>query len=431
VRRGAAPAAQPSTSTPAAADEAAPLPTWRRNLRVLAAAQFVAVSGMGIILPFIPFFVEELGVTERAAVERWSGLIFSAPFLAAGVLSPVWGHLGDRFGHRLMVVRAIVALALVNYLCVLVQTPFQFWLLRFLQGAVTGFLPAALALTSASTPPAQLPDAMAQLQASAAAGRLVGPALGGLLAGLLPFRQIFVVVGVLTTIGAALVMRWLEEPPRASAAPPSSPAENLRFAMADGPIRLGLAGLLVSMAAISMVMPIFPLFVQDLLGEGGDAELWTGIGFAVVAAFTIVGASAVGRLAARHGLKTVLLGGLAITAAALAVHPLAKDLAAMLGARALLGIGVAGVQPALFAMISRRAPEGAAGGIQGYASAASILGFFFGPFTGGWLANHVGVGGVFYIAAGVTVGCVGVAAVAAKRRGRDREIPPLPDQLPR
>ena len=421
-----------STEGDAAATAAhAPLPTWRRNLRVLSGAQFVAVSGMGIVLPFIPFFVQELGVTDRAAVERWSGLIFSAPFLAAGILSPVWGHLGDRYGHRPMVIRAIVALALVNYLCVLVQSPFQFLLLRFLQGMVTGFLPAALAITSASTPAADLPNAMAQLQASAAAGRLVGPALGGFLAGLMPFRQIFVVVGVLTTVGALVVMRWLEEPPRASIVAPPSPAANLRFAIADGPVRLGLGGLLVSMAAISMVMPIFPLFVQDLLGAGREPELWTGIGFAVVAAFTIIGAAFVGKLAARHGLKTVLLGGLAITAAALAVHPLARGLVSMLAARALLGIGVAGVQPALFAMISRRAPECAAGGIQGYASSASILGFFFGPFTGGWLANHVGVDGVFLIAAAITSGCVAVVALAAKRRGRDRKIPPLPDQLPR
>ena len=146
-------------------------PTWRRNLRILTISQFLAVTGMGIVLPFIPFFVRELGVTDRAAVERWSGLIFSGPFLAAGLLSPVWGHLGDRYGHRMMVIRAIIALAVVNFALVLVQTPLQFWLLRLLQGAVTGFVPAALAITSASPPALHLPAAMAGLHASAAAGR--------------------------------------------------------------------------------------------------------------------------------------------------------------------------------------------------------------------------------------------------------------------
>jgi MFS family permease len=197
-------------------------------------------------------------------------------------------------------------------------------------------------------------------------------------------------------------------------------------------VRLGLLGLLVSMAAHSMAMPVFPLFVEDLLGPGGgDAAVWTGIGFAVVAAFTMVGSSAVGGLARRTGLKTVLIGGLVVTALALAAHPFADGLLTMLGARALLGLGIAGVQPALYAMISRRAPAGAGGAIQGYASSASILGFFFGPFAGGWLANQVGVGGVFHVAASIALACALVAATVAKRRGGDRRIPPLTDALPR
>ena len=139
----------------------------------------------------------------------------------------------------------------------------------------------------------------------------------------------------------------------------------------------------------------------------------------------------IGRLAARIGLKMLLVAGLVITGIALAAHPFARGMPDMLGARALLGLGVAGVQPALYAMISRRAPSGAGGAIQGYASSAAILGFFFGPFFGGWLANHVGVGGVFFIAAGIALSSAIVAAVVAKRRGRDRQIPPVPEPIPR
>ena len=131
-----------------------------RNLAVLIAGQVVAVSAMGIVIPLIPFFVREMGITDRAAIERWSGLIFSGPFLAAALMSPVWGWLGDRYGHKKMVVRAIIGLALVHFLLVWVQTPLQFWLIRLVQGTVTGFIPAALALVSASTPQDKLPDAM-------------------------------------------------------------------------------------------------------------------------------------------------------------------------------------------------------------------------------------------------------------------------------
>jgi DHA1 family multidrug resistance protein-like MFS transporter len=404
---------------------------------VLAGAQLLTVSAMAAVLPFIPFFVRELGVTDRAAVERWSGLIFSGPFLAAGLMSPVWGALGDRFGHKAMVVRAIAGLAVVNLALVFVQTPLQFWVLRLLQGMITGFIPAALAITSASTPPREIPGAMGKLQASAAAGRMVGPAIGGLLAGFLPFRHIFVAVGITIGVATIAVITLLEEPPPRAGERRFSPAGNFRFAMGDWRMRSALGGLLASMAAVSMVMPIFPLYVEDLLGGAGSRdgalgpEMVTGLGFAVVAAFTLLGAAAIGRMSERIGLKNLLLVGLGTSAVALALHPLATNVPTMLGARALLGLGVAGVQPVLIAMISRRAPAGQGGGIAGFASSATILGFFLGPSLGGWLANFVGVGGVFLLSGAGLFACAGAAALLAKREGRDRRIPPVPEELPR
>ncbi|MCA9752222.1 MAG: MFS transporter [Gemmatimonadetes bacterium] len=404
---------------------------WKHNLPVLVGTQFLAVAAMSAVLPFIPFFVRELGVTDRAAVERWSGLIFSGPFLAAGIMSPVWGALGDRYGHKNMVSRAIIGLAVVNLGAAFVQTPLQFWVLRLFQGMITGFIPAALAITSASTPPEKLPDAMGRLSASASAGRLIGPAIGGLLAGVLPFRWIFVSVGSTIALATIAVIAFLQDPPRAAATQRASAAGNFRFAMGDWRMRAALGGLLVSMAGVSMVMPVFPLYVEDLLDEGADPAVWTGIGFAVVAGFTLLTATFIGRLSARFGLKNLLLGGLGVTAVALVAHPFAHHVPGMLFSRALMGVGVAAVQPVLYAMISRRAPQGRGGGIAGFAASASIFGFFVGPSLGGWLANGVGVRGVFWIAASILLVCaLGVAAIA-RREGRSRVIEPVPDQLPR
>jgi MFS family permease len=123
--------------------------------------------------------------------------------------------------------------------------------------------------------------------------------------------------------------------------------------------------------------------------------------------------------------------GLALTAMALAAHPLARSLSALLAARAVLGLGMAAIQPVLVSMVSRRAPEGSGGGVVGLASSATIFGFFVGPLAGGWLANQVGVSGVFFVAAGVTTVCTVLAAAMARRLRRDRRLVPWPDQLPR
>jgi len=418
--------------TPAdAAPSAVPSPVWKRNLLVLVGGQLLAVSAMGIIIPLIPFFLRELGMTDRAAVERWSGLIFSGPFLAAALMSPVWGHLGDRYGHRKMVVRAVFGLAVVNLVLVFVRTPLQFLLIRFVQGAVTGFIPAALAITSASTPREKLPDAMGKLAASASAGRLLGPAAGGLLAGFLGFRNIFLVVGLTIGVAAVFVTLFLREPPLAPTTVRTSPVGNLRWAAAEPRLRLALPGLLVSMIGVSMTMPIFPLYVEDLVGSSLDPKIITGIGFAVVAGFTLVTSTFLGRIADLAGLKVLLVASLGMAAVSLALHPLAAAVPAMLAIRALLGVAVAGVGPVLHTMISRSAPEGMRGGITGLANSATILGFFVGPVAGGWLANHVGIDGVFRIAAAITVACGVGAAIVARRVGRDRQIVPLPREIPR
>jgi MFS family permease len=71
------------------------------------------------------------------------------------------------------------------------------------------------------------------------------------------------------------------------------------------------------------------------------------------------------------------------------------------------------------------------GGITGLANSATILGFFVGPIAGGWLANAVGIGGVFQVAAALAGMCAVGAAVTARRVGRDRQLATLPREVPR
>lgn len=51
---------------------------WRRNLYVLWTALFFGMLATTLILPFLPLYVEELGVTDQDAVAMWSALLFPA-----------------------------------------------------------------------------------------------------------------------------------------------------------------------------------------------------------------------------------------------------------------------------------------------------------------------------------------------------------------
>jgi nitrate/nitrite transporter NarK len=79
-------------------------PYWRRNLAVCVFGSFTVLVSLSMLLPFLPLYVQQLGVTSSSAVIQWSGVAFGATFLGTAVTAPIWGHLADRYGLKPMLV---------------------------------------------------------------------------------------------------------------------------------------------------------------------------------------------------------------------------------------------------------------------------------------------------------------------------------------
>ncbi len=91
----------------------ASLEQWKRNLYILFVAQLLSVVGFSVIFPFLPLYVEELGVRTMGSVAFWSGMVFSAQAFTMGIMAPIWGALADRVGRKLMVERALIGGAIL------------------------------------------------------------------------------------------------------------------------------------------------------------------------------------------------------------------------------------------------------------------------------------------------------------------------------
>src|SRR6202000_2906569 len=78
---------------------------WRRNLVVCLFGSFTTIVAMTLLLPFLPIYVEQLGVTDHAAIAQWSGAAYGAAFFSAALTAPVWGWLADLYGRKVMLVR--------------------------------------------------------------------------------------------------------------------------------------------------------------------------------------------------------------------------------------------------------------------------------------------------------------------------------------
>ncbi len=45
---------------------------WQRNLIVCVFGSFTTIVAMTLLLPFLPLYVEQLGVSDHAAIVQWS-----------------------------------------------------------------------------------------------------------------------------------------------------------------------------------------------------------------------------------------------------------------------------------------------------------------------------------------------------------------------
>src|SRR5262245_27178340 len=145
--------------------------------------------------------------SQTSRAQRWSGAILAAPFLFAALMTPVWGYIGDRVGRKAMVVRALLGLSVALVLMGFARTPAELLALRIVQGMVSGFIPAAIALVSQAAPRADLGYALGTLSSAQAAGVVIGPLLGGVLADALGFRNLFFVTAAIEAVcGIAVIL---------------------------------------------------------------------------------------------------------------------------------------------------------------------------------------------------------------------------------
>src|SRR5258707_14550605 len=86
---------------------------WRRNLMVCLLGSFTTIVAMTLLLPILPLYVEELGVSDHAAIVQWSGVAYGATFLTAALTAPLWGKLADLYGRKLMLIRASLGMAVI------------------------------------------------------------------------------------------------------------------------------------------------------------------------------------------------------------------------------------------------------------------------------------------------------------------------------
>ncbi len=381
-------------TAPAIATEPDGSPYWRRNLWVTFFGSFTTLVGMTLLLPFLPLYVEHLGVTDQAAIVQWSGVAYGATFLTAGVAAPVWGYLADRYGRKLMLIRASLGMAIAMSMMGLVQSVWQLVALRLLIGVVGGYSSGSNVLVATQSPKARTGWALGTLAAGIMAGNLVGPLIGGVLPQIVGMRETFFLVGGIIFIAFLATLFLVREDKR--------PAGSKRRggggwgAIPDKrPVLTMLAcGFLLMLANMS-IEPIITVYVAELVPPASVTPT-AGLVMSAAALGSILAAPRFGRLADRIGHWRVIVGCLSAAAVLLIPQALVSAGWELVGLRFLMGVALGGLLPCITSVIRHNVPERSTGAILGYAISSQDAGQVIGPVAGGFVGGHFGMRAVFF-----------------------------------
>ena len=385
------------TTAPAASENEVQQIAWKQNLYVCLFGSFTTILAMTLILPILPVYIQNLGVTDPEAVVSWSGWIFSITFLAAGLMAPVWGRFADRYGRKLILIRASLGMAIGIALIGCAQTVWQLFWLRLLVGLLGGYASGATILVATQTPRAHTGWAVGMLASGTLAGNLLGPLVGGIAPALLGIRLTFFVAGGIILIAffcTVFLIRETHKPRQASSENEipysfwkSGSQRNLVLLML-------LAGTLLMFANMS-VEPIITLYLASLRTLTDQIPLLAGIAMSATAFGSMLFSSTAGRWGDANGHLKMLIASFIATAVLLLLQGLAQTDWQFIALRFLMGMTLCGIMPALTAMIRHNVPADAAGGVLGYATSTQYAGLVLGPLAGGLVANHASFTAVF------------------------------------
>jgi MFS family permease len=377
--------------------------------RWLFALQLVAMGAMEMSGPFWPLHLRALGGLPPSTLAWVSALAYAGPMAMAMCTTPWWGRLGDKVGHKPMLLRALLALAATQWWIAATDSVAVILAVRLLQGGLAGYIAAAQAYGARLVTRETRGALMAQLQAATAIGSVAGPVLGGWLFDAWGFNSVNVIAGAACLLCAALAAVNL--PPLAPLPARRAPARS-RAALLPGAVHGLLLGIVLVQAGKMMPQTFFGLYADEVLHVSSRV---TGLCYAGTALGLCAAAPFWARRFARMAHAQVLMHVERICwacVAIVAVQALTTNVVLFVLARVLWGACLAALLPVFYGLLSREADDDEQGRVLGAGNGAAKAGALLGAGAGGLALAWVPLSAMFWtVALLYAVAAVGIRAI--------------------
>ena len=377
---------------------------WKRNLAVVWLGCFLTGAAFSLVMPFLPLYVEALGVTGHSSLNMWSGLVFSITFLFSAIASPLWGGLADRKGRKIMLLRSALGMSIVMLLMGLAQNIWQFLILRALLGLLGGFIPNANALIATQIPRHKSGWALGTLSTGAVSGALLGPLAGDFLADNYGLRPVFFMTAAVLFVCFVMTLFFIREQ-----FTPVSKKEMLHVKEVFGSLKnrelvlsLFVTTLIIQVATGS-IAPILTLYVRDLAGNISNIAFISGMIASVPGVAALICAPRLGKLGDRIGPEKILIVALVVSVLLLIPMSFVQNPLQLGILRFLLGAADGALLPAVQTLLVYNSSNQIAGRIFSYNQSFRDIGNVTGPLIGAAVSANYGFRAVFCVTAAVVL----------------------------
>jgi MFS family permease len=407
----------------------------------LALVALLAELGYAIIVPTLPLYLSE----GLKAPDRLIGWVVTAFAVVETLCQGPFGAWGDRLGRKPLIVGGLAVAALTPLLMTLIRTPIWFVPLRALDGGGSAALwPAILATVGDEVGHADRATGMQLFNVTYLIGLGLGPPLGFWIIHASGRRAVALYAASGLMAAAALGATRLPGILLRGAGPSAAATNTAVEAGGGDPVvdeghPLSLITAVRAMVDSARAQPA--LRMMFLLGFGQRiavsilqwvlvlyarrqahlSDLQLGYLFLISAAAIGALALPLARLADRMPRVRAIQIGFAVSAASLALLPIARSVVELTLLATTLGIAFIFAEPAWLALVSTLAPQGRQGAVMGGVGAAQGIGSMIGPTIGGYLYGGSGATATFLFCAAVLAACL-FLVTAARHRLRGDEV---------
>ncbi len=373
----------------------------RKALMLVFFITLVDQIGWGMVIPILPTYSKTFQANAVVI-----GLLLASYSLIQFFFAPALGRWSDRIGRKPVLILCLFGSALASVAtgaASLVGAPtlaiLVLFLARMLDGATGGNTGIAMSYASDVTTPEKRAHGLGLIGAAIGLGYTIGPALGGVIAHFSNAAIPFYVAGGIAFVNMLVMLAILPESLNPEQKANARNRENLN--VFEGLRKPNVGSLLFinflfifAASCYQMMMPLYTN-IRFHFGERENSYLFAFLGLTM----TIVQGGLIRPFVKKWGETAILLFGLALMTATLAVAPAVSVVSILVWLTGGMAIGTALCNPTVLALISKQSDAEEQGEALGYAASMASLARILAPAWCGYAMKNINPASPFFTGA--------------------------------